>query len=845
MRTAAPLQAATAKPQSSRRQGIVLQRKCACGASKSPLGEMCDECQSRALQRKFAIGASNDPLELEADRVAEQVTSMRMPYAVHAGPVRVQRLGSPSGGQSGSAPTSVEQVLASSGRPLEPGLRSDMEVRFGRDFSSVRIHRGEDAEKSARDVNASAYTVGRDIVFGAGSYAPRSEAGRRLLAHELAHTLQQEGQGRRIQRALAGGCAEPGDTWPEAMEESSLAGVHAHNQIQEKFFPQLDIEAELPRGTKKRQGKGCPEKTRDPGKIDLWQSSGGRTVQIGEIKSVNSEATGLEEVQHYLLRYRQMIERLTGGGCYEAVADEKDVQFVSKWLHRNLKKDELPKAVALTSVVPTTKTRVGVYRGNPTKDLFCKRVQGGAVVYWCNKRPRRTQDEEEEKRLEKRDTPSVRADEAKGKDLNIPLFVTVAALLGLSTAAVTWPRAKAPTVPTTTPRTPTVSAPPPTPKPQAPSPKPTPSSTATRRPHRPPPRPSAGTGTRVHRPAAGTRVSPPRATPRVGARPGGIRAPSGGGALRVGGGLLTLLSLYGAYKTIQGAKADIDALRGPYEAYWDEFLKQQAAQKSTAAAVPQPTPAPAPPRPEPEPPRKPPEKETKVRLFEITRSRLSEREASVPSASIGTAYLPVEFLSLTRPGERTTAVNASQIDCSRIHKGIAGLSGYQKYTGYARAGDIEALNKLLGYQITFARLACVASGRGSQPAAQPDGDEISVTLSVSGESVTATCKKPAGASGSACTSEGNFASMKALMDDPELEYPPDFLLEVTVVRTRNGESQRSDRTISVWIANPDHPAPEPSVQAEGSVPADASNWKAYPSGSEIAYLLEIYSRWGQ
>ena len=843
MSTAAPLQTLAAKPRplsNPTHAGLLLQRKCACGSPTSSLMSECAECKSRKfLQAKLAIGASNDPLELEADRVAERVTSLRMSDAVHAAPVRVQRLDSPSGGQSAGAPASVERVLASSGEPLERGLRSDMEGRFGRDFSSVQIHRGAAAEQSARDVNASAYTVGRDIVFGAGSYAPRSEAGRRLLAHELAHTLQQEGHGRRVQRALAGGCAEPGDTWPEKMEESSVAGIHAHNQIQKKFFPQLDIEAELPRGTKERQGKGCPEKTRNPGQLDLWRSTGGRTVQIGEIKSVNSEATGLDEVQHYLLRYRQLIERLMGGGCYEAVADEKDEQFVSKRLDRNLEKDELPEAVALNSVVPTTKTLVGVYRGNPTKDLYCRRVQGGAVVYWCNKNRRRKQGDEDERR----DAPSVSADAAKGSDLMLPVIVgTGLALLG-SLAAVHWPRATVKPAPPS----PTVPA---QPQPQVQAPKPT--THTIRRPHQRPPRADAGTkagaSTHGHRPGQGTRARPPRVSPRVGGRTGGIRAPSGGGALRVGGGLLTLLSLYGAYKQIQGAKADIDAMRGPYEALWDEFEKQRAAgnrgEDTAAAAAAQPTPAPTPPRPEPEPPHKPPEKETKVRLFEITRSRLSEREASVPSASIGTSHFPVEFFSLTRPGERTTAVGAGQIDCSRIHTGIAGVSGYQRYTGYARARDVKALNELLGDQIALARLACVLNGRGPQPAAQPDGDEINVTLSASGESVTATCKKLAGASGSTYTSEGNFASMKALMDDPELEVPPDFSLEVTVVRTRNGESQRSDRTITVWVENPDHPAPEPSVQADGSVPADASDLKAYPSGSDIAYLLELYSRWG-
>jgi outer membrane protein OmpA-like peptidoglycan-associated protein len=69
-----------------------------------------------------------------------------------------------------------------------------MEPRFGHDFSNVRIHTGSQAAESARAVNALAYTVGHNVIFGSGQYAPATQAGRQLLAHELAHTVQQEGQ---------------------------------------------------------------------------------------------------------------------------------------------------------------------------------------------------------------------------------------------------------------------------------------------------------------------------------------------------------------------------------------------------------------------------------------------------------------------------------------------------------------------------------------------------------------------------------------------------------------------------------------------------------------------------
>jgi len=100
-------------------------------------------------------------------------------------------------------PPIVHEVLNSPGQALDRETQSFMEPRFGHDFSGVRVHTDERAAESARSVNALAYTVGRDIVLGAGQYAPTTMAGRRLLAHELAHTIQQSNTGSVVQR-LAG-----------------------------------------------------------------------------------------------------------------------------------------------------------------------------------------------------------------------------------------------------------------------------------------------------------------------------------------------------------------------------------------------------------------------------------------------------------------------------------------------------------------------------------------------------------------------------------------------------------------------------------------------------------------
>lgn len=152
-----------------------------------------------ALQRSLVVGAVDDPLEAEADRAADAALAI-LPGVSTAASFRIQRAGVPNSEIVEAAPRSVSQVLAQSGSPLEPWLQSDMENRFGHDFSHVHIHNDASADKSARDVHAKAYTVGSHIAFAAGHYAPRSKAGRRLIAHELAHVVQQQGGTHGLQR---------------------------------------------------------------------------------------------------------------------------------------------------------------------------------------------------------------------------------------------------------------------------------------------------------------------------------------------------------------------------------------------------------------------------------------------------------------------------------------------------------------------------------------------------------------------------------------------------------------------------------------------------------------------
>jgi hypothetical protein len=199
---------ATPVPSVTPVQKGLLQRKCSCGAGASTLAGECEECRKKkmmGLQAKLRVNEPGDIYEQEADRVAEQVLAKPAHPDVRSAPLRIQRFAGQSSGQMGAAPASVDRALASSGRPLEPALRQDMESRFGHDFSTVRVHSGAAAEQSARDVNAHAYTVGHNIAFGAGRYAPATHEGRRLLAHELVHVVQQARVGSGVvQRQPAG-----------------------------------------------------------------------------------------------------------------------------------------------------------------------------------------------------------------------------------------------------------------------------------------------------------------------------------------------------------------------------------------------------------------------------------------------------------------------------------------------------------------------------------------------------------------------------------------------------------------------------------------------------------------
>lgn len=157
-----------------------------------------------AIQPKLEVGDPDDEYEREADRVADEVVAEREPSdrqpgdrvgkASHRGRNRsVRRTATDAMDASADAATGQNRASLplGGGQPLPDPVRSFFEPRMGRDFGDVRIHTDDRADEAARSIDAEAFAHGRDVAFRSGAYRPETESGKRLLAHELTHVVQQ------------------------------------------------------------------------------------------------------------------------------------------------------------------------------------------------------------------------------------------------------------------------------------------------------------------------------------------------------------------------------------------------------------------------------------------------------------------------------------------------------------------------------------------------------------------------------------------------------------------------------------------------------------------------------
>jgi len=668
-----------------------------------------------------------------------------------------------------------------------------MEQRFGHDFSRVRVHSGGAAEQSARDVNANAYTVNHNIVFGVGRFAPQTNDGRLLLAHELTHVVQQSGNGLRlqIQRQFAG-CQNLIPAPPQGVG----VGIAVHKAIETHFRGSVtgvpSDQVRIP-GASAAPGRtqglcGRDEDLIKPqvlggkaggGLPDLARVGTGGVLQVAEIKPATEPC---------------LIDGETQLSRYIVQGNERDAQQVA-W--RNSLGIKVVSPI-LASAYPSPTLPFGRCR---IQTAWCT---AGLLGYAVSCTPRQEPEEQPQ------------------HPLNLPLLIGTGLLV--TTAAITAAFAR-----------PRVTAPKPTVRPAVPVATPKPGGTVTPI-RQPKPFTPSRPATAHHRPSTGAR--------------------SGGGAGRVAGGIglaaglaFTIYEVYSLLSAFDDAKQQIAALDAYREQYWKEIEAALAQHKQTAADVPPTQVVTAPPvqpvkQPDPEPP-KPVEKKVKIRVYRLSRAlKLTESEIEVPSSALGVLYEPVSFLTLTPPGKATTAIDSTQVDCSKVGAGAGVASGWQQLTGYADLYDVARLKGVLGDQLTLIRAMCYLSGQTQEPAAQPDSDEVAAVVTMSDATVTATCRK-VGAASFSCDKDGDFASLKAATEDEESNEKFEFTLEVNLVRVRGGKSQRFDRSVTAWLENPDHPAPEPHVKTEGSIPSDAVDWERYPADSALAYILRnYYSSWG-
>jgi len=286
------------------------------------------------LQTKLEVNTPGDKHEREADRVADEVVRMPLPA-----------MSRPSTRASAGAPVqSAFPALPGRGQPLPQGVRSQMEPRFAHDFGGVRIHTGAQAHQLARAISAQAFTVGSDIVFGAGHFTPETERGKHLLAHELTHVVQQSnGAGSRLNEGGGRSALSP-------ITQSSPSDAQIHRQEDPNAAAQTPgpapAQAPADAGAAAEEGQNRDSEVEwvtqgpqpgAPGATDaqaMQTGGGGAVPTTGGTAEITLETgnTGASPINNAV---HQQICVNTGNGkdCFSFAANGAQLpQFSSSWL---------------------------------------------------------------------------------------------------------------------------------------------------------------------------------------------------------------------------------------------------------------------------------------------------------------------------------------------------------------------------------------------------------------------------------------------------------------------------------------------------------------------------------
>jgi len=326
--------------------------------SPPPIQRKCEECEEEQLQMK-PLQKSITPIIQKQSEEEEEMLHMK---SVDSGYIQTKST------ESSSEISSQLNQTKGTGSKLPGETNQYMSRAFGTDFGGVNVHTGSDAIQMNRSLNARAFTHGNDIYFNQGEFNPKEGDGKHLLAHELTHVVQQGEASNVIQRTTHGPSTPTNcHNWRIPLPPWT-AGSIAHGQISAMLGV---LPHSIPRATKLLMGVPNPPAITPFGFPDLWRTSPSGTA-VGEIKSTYTGSTIAQaQALHYKTRHDECLARGAAG-----TADPADAAYLAA-------SGGLPGSLIDLSSTTGTDLNLGIFWGDPLKQLHVEADALGAMVYWC------------------------------------------------------------------------------------------------------------------------------------------------------------------------------------------------------------------------------------------------------------------------------------------------------------------------------------------------------------------------------------------------------------------------------------------------------------------------------
>ncbi|MEX0769197.1 MAG: DUF4157 domain-containing protein [Balneolaceae bacterium] len=214
---------------------------------------------------------------------------------------------SKNGGAGKASPGLANRVAATkgTGSPLNPGTRGEMGNKMGSDFSGVNIHTGHQASQMNQELGAKAFTVGSDIYFNRGQYNPHSSEGKRLLAHELTHTVQQGGAAqKKIQREDENDEEDTTSASVAGTLETGRVDANSNTITFENLsipsFKGRDHRGDLYRGWNLKRSKGYNSSTRPSNQQQIWKNNINTSQLVSQLRQKAEEEQFQPDGENYV-----------------------------------------------------------------------------------------------------------------------------------------------------------------------------------------------------------------------------------------------------------------------------------------------------------------------------------------------------------------------------------------------------------------------------------------------------------------------------------------------------------------------------------------------------------------